>query len=190
MQSLILCIYTDQESCTNSILNPTKLRQAIMNHFNIKLEKREAQQSIFPNITFTCNGFITKWIFGAEIAASNGKMPELQIWRKKSEANDKETIFQKINFSTPKKESGNDSENVVIDFNVSALLEFQAGDVFGLYQPSGGEIAVYYQKDYGPVNYVSSNLVPPAPTRFSPVASNIDYDYPLVTVEISTATGV
>ena len=184
------CIYTDHESCTNSSLNPTKLRQAVMNYFNIELKKREAQQSIFPNITFTCNGFITKWIFGAEIAVSNYKMPELQIWRKKSEAKNKETVFQKINFSIPKIEFGSNSKNVVIDFDVSTLLEFQAGDIFGLYQPNGGKLAVYYQKDYGPVNYVSRNLDPPVPTKFSPVASNTDYDYPLVTVEIITATGV
>ena len=38
------------------------------------------RQQITPDIRFTCDGMITKWIVGANMAGSSFN-PELQVWR-------------------------------------------------------------------------------------------------------------
>ena len=38
-------------------------------------------QQITPDIKFTCEGLITKWIIGASIVHKNALYPELQVWR-------------------------------------------------------------------------------------------------------------
>ena len=37
------------------------------------------RQQISPEMRFTCDGMITKWIVGAEFDSSNNLYPELQI---------------------------------------------------------------------------------------------------------------
>ena len=41
----------------------------------------DQRQQISPDMKFTCDGFITKWIIGAQYAVGNSQYPELQIWR-------------------------------------------------------------------------------------------------------------
>ena len=49
------------------------------------------RQQITPDIRFTCDGMITKWIIGAYMAGGSFN-PELQVWR--NIGND---VYQKIN---------------------------------------------------------------------------------------------
>ena len=90
--------------------------------------------------------------------------------------------YTKANFSllTP---------NVTSDPNVHEYipdtpLEFQEGDILGVYQPDGdnSQLVVYYQENTGPKNYINN---PPHSTFTTGIPIN-QYDYPLVTVEIST----
>ena len=39
------------------------------------------RQQITPDIKFTCDGMITKWIIGANLNSSSSTLPELQVWR-------------------------------------------------------------------------------------------------------------
>ena len=41
----------------------------------------ERRQQITPDIRFTCDGMITKWIVGADWREDEDFYPELQIWR-------------------------------------------------------------------------------------------------------------
>ena len=50
------------------------------------------RQQIIPNITFTCDGWITKWIIGALWGNDGTLFLELQIWR-----NDGNKTYRKIN---------------------------------------------------------------------------------------------
>ena len=38
-------------------------------------------QQITPNLKFTCDGLITKWIIGAGLPNRGNSYPELQVWR-------------------------------------------------------------------------------------------------------------
>ena len=39
------------------------------------------RQQITPDIKFTCDGMITKWIVGADWVGRDSFYPELQVWR-------------------------------------------------------------------------------------------------------------
>ena len=69
---------------------------------------------------------------------------------------------------------------------LTSPLEFQEGDILGVYQPRQGDsqLVVYYQEDDGPGNY-RQNRLDTAPSTFT-LMDVRDFDYPLVTVEIST----
>ena len=140
------------------------------------MRRRDRQQRLFPDITFTCNGFITKWIVGAE-AENDDSLPELQIWR-----NTGGTSYTKAGFSLL---LSNTISGNVAEYILSSPLEFQEGDILGVYQPRRGDSAlvVYYQERDGPVNYEEGNSALSTVTLDTP---DNQYDYPLVTVEIST----
>ena len=42
---------------------------------------RAQRQQITPDIKFTCDGMITKWIVGVNWDSSDSFYPELQVWR-------------------------------------------------------------------------------------------------------------
>ena len=146
---------------------------------------RLRQQRLFPDIKFTCNGLITKWIVGAQARTSGTRMPELQIWK-----NSGGNTFSKINSSLLiPNEIGNSN---VHEYTPDPPLMFQDGDILGVYQPrfSQSQLIVYYQDNTGPVNYRQSGFVdnPLSSFTYSGTPAN-EYDYPLVSVEVHATTG-
>ena len=144
--------------------------------------RRVRQQRIFPEIHFTCSGNLTKWIVGGEVGNNIGA--ELQIWRK---SNVGENNYTKVGFSVLQ---ATDSDNDhVYEYIPNPPLEFQEGDILGVYQRGGvNRMRVYYQETTGPLNYRrpgNLNMNPPAPNILTgaTLVSNQN-DYPLVTVEI------
>ena len=148
------------------------------------LVSRPGQQRLFPDIRFTCNGFLTKWIFGAQTQASGGRMPELQIWRLNSGSTNS---YTKTNSSliTPNAVSGSPN---VHEYVPSTPLQFNVGDILGVHQPpmdDPSQLVMYYQANTGPVNY-RRNVNDP-PNSFNAGSPINQYDYPLVSVEIITS---
>ena len=172
----VTCI--DSPSCTGNFLNRSALKQGALN-VNINNVSIRDLQHLFPNITFTCNGSITKWIVGAEADTGELLFPELQIWRNTGESSYTKAKFSILSTSTP------DSNNIA-EYNLSTPLEFQEGDILGMHQPRDSmhrALVVYYQERDGPVNYEEGNS---ALSTVTLETSHNRYDYPLVTVEIST----
>ena len=102
--------------------------------------------------------------------------PELQIWQNTGGTSYTKAGFSLLPFST--------LVSNVAEYNLSTPLEFQEGDILGVYQPrrQDSALVVYFQQRDGPANYEDGS------NSLSTVTlGNIDeYDYPLVTVEIST----
>ena len=149
-----------------------------------RVRERDRQQRFFPDIHFTCNGYVTKWIVGARTGDSNDQLqPELQIWRRN---NGKRNSYIKINFSLLTPNATSDTN--VHEYYPDPPLEFQEGDILGVYTPRkfDSRLRLYYQVDTGPENYEQTRIDPPAPTAFTLRSTNSQNDYPLVTVEIST----
>uniref|UniRef100_A0A1X7U8W7 Uncharacterized protein n=1 Tax=Amphimedon queenslandica TaxID=400682 RepID=A0A1X7U8W7_AMPQE len=136
-------------------------------------------QFIYPWIVFSCNGSVTKWIFGAK---NNGNTPiqsEFQIWRQLGPNN-----YNKIGSSLV-------NANTMIGTNLYEFipqtpLQFQEGDIFGAY--SGRRLVLYEQRESGPTNLRISDSLDSPPSTISETLSTVNNDFPLVTVEISVST--
>ena len=103
--------------------------------------------------------------------------PELQIWQNTGGTSYTKAGFSLLPFST--------LVSNVAEYTLSTPLEFQEGDILGVYQPqlSKSAFVVYYQERDGPEIYQEGMNSLSTVTLGSP---HNQYDYPLVTVEIST----
>ena len=153
---------------------------------------RQRQQRLFPNIRFTCNGFITKWIVGAQTLTSGSRMPELQIWRR----NRTTDSYTKTNSSiiTPNEIPGSPN---VHEFILSTPLQFNTGDILGVHQPRltgsnlvSSRFVLYYQENTGPANYRQITNDPRSSFTLSSSLLVNKYDYLLVSVEFVTGKNI
>ena len=143
--------------------------------------RRPREQRVFPDINFTCNGSLTKWIVVGTVGDMVGG--EVQIWRRNAGS---ENNYTKVGFSVLLA-TDPDNDNVY-EYTPNPPLEFQEGDILGVYQRGGpNRTAIYYHTTTGPTNYrnnVTFNTPLPAPATLNGAVLVAQYDYPLVTVEI------
>ena len=88
----------------------------------------QSRQQITPDIRFTCDGMITKWIVGADWQHNDNFYPELQIWR--NIGND---TYQKINGTFL--EFADSSSNRIYEYDNFSPIPFRAGDILGVFIP-------------------------------------------------------
>ena len=149
---------------------------------------RFQQQRIIPHINFTCDGNITKWIMGTIQNNSRDYFPELQIWR--DSGND---TYTKVGNTPPGDATfvqTNDNDNVY-EYTPDPPLEFKAGDILGVFQPSSGlsRLRVLYDESSGPLNFfafVDPDVTEPPFETFTLTQSDVSATsaLPLVSVEI------
>ena len=141
---------------------------------------RPGSQFLYPEMIFSCNGFVTKWIFGAGNRGDEVH-PELQIWRQLSPNN-----YTKIGSSSVN--AGTMIGTNLYEFIPQAPLDFKEGDIFGAFIPSdvaSRGLVLNEQKGSGPINMQIKDLTSPPSTLHSSSLSFANNDFPLVTVEIS-----
>ena len=169
--------YTDPSGCTSaSFYTPEELRQNTLEVNINSVVVRDQQQRVFPYITFTCNGSITKWIVGAGTGGGSSPPSELQIWRRSG------SDYTKVGSTQLTAQSPTSNPNVY-EYIPSPPLGFQEGDILGVYQGSDNSIVPYYQENTGPENLRQSGLVSSAPNSLTAPVLAAEYDYPLVTVK-------
>ena len=179
MGYLFLYVLADPSTgCTsNSFLTPEQLRQRTLDVNINRVITRDQQQRVFPDITFTCSGSISKWIVGAGTGGGSSPPSELQIWRRAGQD------YTKVGSTQLTAQSPTSDPNVY-EYILSSPLGFQEGDILGVYQRDGSSIVPYYQESTGPENLRQNGLVSAAPNSLTVPPLAEEYDYPLVTVEI------
>ena len=140
---------------------------------------RDRQQRVFPDISFTCNGSITKWIVGAGTGGGSSPSSELQIWRRSGADSYTKVASTQLTAQSPT------SNPNVYEYVPSSPLGFQEGDILGVYQREDSSVVPYYQESNGPKNLCDSNLPSSAPDLITSPSIAEEYIYPMVTVEIS-----
>lgn len=133
---------------------------------------------------FSCNGSVTKWIFGALDQKSNqNALGEFQIWRKQGQESN---IYSKVSSSLMPFNSITVIGTNLYEYTPQTPLQFREGDVFGVYIPAASlsPLVFYEQRQSGPINmFVNSDnalsIVTTGSLNFN--ANN----FPLVTAEIS-----
>ena len=167
------------QSCTSGFLEPTELRQAVLNENINSVIVRHKEQRIFPDIRFNCNGSVIKWTVGAKSEGGSSSPSEIQIWRQ-TEMNS----YIKIAHTVLTALYRSSTTSNVYEYTPIPPLEFQAGDILGVYQRDDSNTVPYYQENTGPVNLRWPGERDSALDTLSSPSSAEVYDYPLVTVEI------
>ena len=162
-----------------SFSTPEVLRQKTLEVNINRVVVRDRQQRVFPNIHFTCNGSITKWIVGAGTGAGSSPSSEIQIWRRSGADS-----YTKVASTQLTAQSSINSSNVY-EYVFSSPLGFQEGDILGVYQNKNSSVVPYYQESTGPQNLHHPDHLMSAPSTLVNPTTASAYDYPLVTVEIA-----
>ena len=114
---------------------------------------KDSRQQITPDMKFTCNGIITKWIIGAKWVGGAALYPELQLWRGIGN-----NTYQKINKTliTIETKSGDG----VYEYDNFSPIPFQAGDILGVFVPPDwlSKLILRSEDDRGPTNYFISTI--------------------------------
>ena len=168
--------------CTSGFISEEELATVLIGQRN--------QQRIIPDLRFDCDGEITKWIVGAIWSDTATLLPELQLWRLNSSRNG---VYTKVGTTTLNATTSNSSR--LYKFPVEPSLQFQTGDILGIFQPSGSQsrLRILYKLGSGnPRNYVFSppgNVTEPPLETFNTSSSGIGQQrvLPLVTIEICKA---
>ena len=164
--------------CVNSSVNATLIQQnALLIQESIH---RDERQYIYPEMRFTCNGTIIKWIYGGIQRPSETMLPELQIWRQLHVGTDN---YTKTGSSLVTADTSIGTN--LYEFIPQTPLEFQ-GDIFGVHTTSRNEsqLNLYQQRQSGPMNLRDpDDEVNPLSTITA--VEEVINDFPLVTVEIS-----
>ena len=138
------------------------------------------RQQITPDIRFTCDGMITKWIIGA-YTAGGSLNPELQVWRNRG--ND---VYQKINGTFI--DVTTSRPNRIYEYSNFSPIPFQAGDILGVFIPRYYSNLVLLSEDTtSPTNYylTTGSTVSESPYDMMDISSVMSQGYhPLVSVEI------
>ena len=183
---LVTLLRLASPQCVQGFLNEEAVRIAVdvyatSNIYSVR--SHEGQQRVIPDIKFTCNGTLTKWIIGAQrtlIEDTNPQHLQLQIWRRQGSSN----RYHRSNFSDMTTLNATDDLNVY-EYIPNPPLQFQAQDILGLYLPhiSDTQVEVYYQRGGGPRNFRRSDQN--SPLTSIRASGEGDNDLPLVAVEVS-----
>ncbi|XP_019849282.1 PREDICTED: probable serine/threonine-protein kinase dyrk2 isoform X2 [Amphimedon queenslandica] len=139
---------------------------------------------LYPEIVFSCNGSLTKWIYGGEgIFTMESGQHELQIWRQLGPNNYNKIGSSLVNASTM-------IGTNLYEFIPQTLLQFQEGDIFGvhIFHLIQGVLSLYEQVGNGPLNEQINDFADsPLSTITQALVTDSNNNFPLVTVEVSNS---
>ena len=141
------------------------------------------RQQITPDINFTCDGLITKWIIGAGWLDNGNSYSELQVWRKVGN-----NVYHKMNGTFI--DITMRSSTRIYEYDTFSPIPVLAGDILGVFQPHSGisQLGVWSERDNGPLTYYlpTANNATESPFPLIDVPNMLSLQYhPLVTVEMS-----
>lgn len=146
---------------------------------------KSAALHLFPDLQFSCDGVITKWIIGG-VEKMGTNPSELQVWRRQNI--ESFTYARVASYSIP---FSNMSQNTnIYEYYPSPSLHVKEGDIMGLLHPiKDSFLDIYYQVNSGPTNFIyllTEGNSPPTLINISNL--NVAYDYPLVSVVVEKYT--
>ena len=177
-----LSLTPEPPECANGFVTLERMR-GTLTRLNGGRIIRSNSQNLFPNITFTCETNVSKWIIGGRTFDDRDSRPELQLWRLKPN-----TIadYQRVYTSGALAVVNATIADRVYEYPMDPPLTVQPGDVLGIYQPTSasGRLRIFYEEDVGAEalyqTISSSQDEFPAPA----VSVQTHNHLPLVTVEV------
>ena len=146
----------------------------------------ESRQQITPDMKFTCDGMITKWIITAFAQSEENQHPELQVWR--NIGND---VYQKINGTFIEPATLIDNSNSIYEYDSFSPIPIKSGDILGIFMPEAdlSRLALLSENTDNPTNYYlptgQSSESPHDTINIQSMSPVIEAEYwPMVTVDI------
>lgn len=173
-----------QADCTSGFITPSGLTSILeVEQLSIK-DGRNKRQWIVPGLSFTCSGNITNWRVAAKW--DNMNPLELQVWRLSGGNDDCDDDPYYIKIGGTLLDPASENPSGVYVATPSDPIQFQSGDVVGIFQPDKPQVKVKYLDNTGPDSYllnVGNELTPPS--EFCTDDEDVENELPLIAVEIS-----
>ena len=142
--------HADSPRCVSGFMSVERMRLLLNLDSLSSITFTERRQLISPEMRFTCDGMITKWIIGAEWSSQLGDSfyPELQVWR--NVAND---TYQKISgtffFAI------NMQPNRIYEYSGFSPIPVKSGDILGIFIPrdSLSRVRLWSERTSSPTQY-------------------------------------
>ena len=145
---IIIHFIADHPGCGCCFMSVKRMRILLGLEIVGSATNPDQRQQVTPDIKFTCDGMITKWIIGANITLNSSFYPELQVWR--NIGND---MYRKINgtFITTQTETS----NRIYEYDDFSPIPFQAGDILGVFLPENEltRLSLLSETTNSPTNY-------------------------------------
>ena len=118
----------------------------------------ENEFRLIADVSFTCNGTITSFQLGSTIRARGGmrdEYPEIQLWR----PNTGGAFYTQQDSREIRLAEGDFSPDGVLRYNLTTPIQFQSGDVLGVYQPEERQSVarIYYDSEASTTYRLSNN---------------------------------
>ena len=129
-QVVLISVETYPPGCGHGFMSVERMRILLgLDSVGNEVTNNGRQQST-PDMKFTCDGIITKWIIGARWSQESDDTlyPELQLWREIGNY-----TYQKINGTFITIETR--SNDGVYEYDNFPPIPFQAGDILGVFIP-------------------------------------------------------
>ena len=164
--------------------DPVNATTVIEGSLNINRITAQIQyQYLYPKLRFLCNGTITKWIFGAEKLhiLPIESVSELQIWRHTGP----DTYTKQSASLVTANETASPN---VHEYYPETPLQFQQGDILGVFYSTLSNLQLYVQDGNGPLNVFHNASTPPEVLSASRVEIPTFNYFPLVSPAIGKYT--
>ena len=149
-------------ACTRGFIQQDLLKkraEKISTTNSLSVNQLDNELRVVTGLTFTCSGALTSLQLGADlraVTANRNQYPEVQIWRYSGPLQ-----LGAFRPSSSREEirltAGDFSPDGVLQYNLTAPIQFQSGDFMGIFQPAGADSAVrlFFAND---TNAPSANL--------------------------------
>ena len=138
---------TDPPGCGCGFMSVERMEYINVDTVSYLVNPDERQQ-ISPEMRFTCDGMITKWIIGAELYMPGNLYPELQVWR-----NIANRTYEKINGTLF--QFGISSFNKTYESDNFPPIPVKYGDILGIFIPPYQQARLHLRSENsnGPTQY-------------------------------------
>ena len=175
----LLSCSTDPPGCGRGFMSVERMRLILDIELHGNLVSTESRQQITPDMKFTCDGMITKWIITAFAQSEENQHPELQVWR-----NIGNNTYQNINRTFIEPAILVDNSNSIYEYDSFSPIPVKSGDILGIFIPPAALSRLVLLSN-SPTNY----YLPTGQSNESPYDTInilvVEGEYwPIVTVEI------
>ena len=167
------CLYvcTDPPGCGCGFMRVERMRNLLKLEPGSALVFPDQRQQISPEMNFTCDGMITKWIIGAEFSLFQDLYPEFQIWR-----NVRDRVYTKIYNTSMSQFSSSLSDGTYV-LDSFAPIPVKSGDIFGILIPPRAS---------SKLRLLSETAT--TPTQYFIIADDTDTHYDVIDVDQSSVS--